>query len=451
MTPDTDEFGTKGRPITYDRHLPEFRAEFENLTSELHARCPLAWTNSYGGHWVASDLAQLFDLARDTTLLSNDYDGTGERRGYQGVLIPSDAHDTYRGGILEMDPPEQQYYRKQLYPYLSQAAVARWVPVIDDIIRACLDEVIESGAIDFVDDLATVVPAVLTMGLMGLPLQDWKVYSYPVHAMIYTDPTSPEMAEVLVAVAKYKAQLQESVLRIRQGPQPGLIDALNTLTVDGEPVAHIDVMGTADLLITGGFDTTSALTARSLEWLSQHPQDRARLAANLPTMLNSATEEFLRFFTPAQGDGRTIARDVEMNGRRLKQGERLWLSWAMANRSAEVFPNPNAVDLDRTGNRHTSFGLGVHRCIGSNVARAMFKRMLVAVLERMPDFVCDPHSTIHYPSVGIINGMLRLPATFTPGRRRGPGLDATVDHLQQVIVDQRLAEPVTLNNTIAQL
>jgi cytochrome P450 len=451
MTTNADGVGSKSCPITYDRHTPEYRKTFVCLTEELHTRCPLAWTDSYGGHWVASDLPQLFDLARDTTLLSNDYDGTGERAGYRGVLIPSDAHDTYRGGILEMDPPEQQYYRKQLYPYLSQAAVGRWVPVIDEITRACLDEVIETGAIDFVDDLATIVPAVLTMGLLGLPLRDWKVYSHPVHAMIYTDPTSPEMADVLVAVANYKATLEDWVLRIRAEPSPGLIDALNTLTIDGKPIAHTDVMGTSDLLITGGFDTTSALTARSLEWLSQHPQERTRLQANLETMLNSATEEFLRFFTPAQGDGRTIARDTEINGRSLKEGERLWLSWAMANRSAGVFPNPNVVDLERTGNRHTSFGLGVHRCIGSNVARNMFKRILVQVLERIPDFVCDPDGTIHYPSIGIINGMLKLPATFTPGQRRGKGLDETIDHLQEVILDQRLAEPVTLNKGIAKI
>jgi cytochrome P450 len=451
MTTGTDNLGSKGCPISYDRHSPEYRNSFERLAGELHDRCPLAWTESYGGHWVASDLPQLFELARDATLLSNDYDGAGERGGYQGVLIPSDAHDTYRGGILEMDPPEQQHYRKQLYPYLTQAAVRRWVPVIDEITRACLDDVIETGVIDFVDNLATIVPAVLTMGLLGLPLRDWQIYSHPVHAMIYTDPTSPEMADVLVAVANYKARLEEWVLRIREQPRPGLINALNTLTIDGELIAHLDVMGTSDLLITGGFDTTSALTARSLEWLSQHPHERERLRTNVGTLLNSATEEFLRFFTPAQGDGRTITRDIEINGTTFKAGDRLWLSWAMANRSAQVFPNPNSIDMERTGNRHTSFGLGVHRCIGSNVARSMFKRMLGHVLERIPDFVCDPDRTIHYPSIGIINGMLKLPATFTAGPRIGKGLDETIDHLQEIIIDQRLAEPVTLNKSIAKV
>ena len=137
-------------------------------------------------------------------------------------------------------------------------------------------------------------------------------------------------------------------------------------------------------------------------------------------LLDPATEEFLRFYTPAPGDGRTISADVEIDGTEFKEGERLWLSWAMANRDPAVFDNPNEIILDRKGNRHFSFGLGVHRCIGSNVARAVFKSMLTAVLDRMPDFVCDPEGAVHYDTIGVIKGMKHLPATFTPGKRSAP-------------------------------
>jgi hypothetical protein len=115
----------------------------------------------------------------------------------------------------------------------------------------------------------------------------------------------------------------------------------------------------------------------------------------------------------------------------------------MANRDPEVFPDPNAVDLARTNNRHSSFGLGIHRCIGSNVARMTFKTMLTAVLDRMPGYVCDPTGAVHYDTVGVINGMKHLPATFTPGPRLGAGLDETIAAMQQVCDDQRLAEPIT--------
>ncbi len=136
----------------------------------------------------------------------------------------------------------------------------------------------------------------------------------------------------------------------------------------------------------------------------------------------------------------------------LKEGERLWLSWAMSNRDPKVFEDPNTIHLDRKGNRHSSFGLGIHRCIGSNVARTAFKTMLGAVLDRMPDYVCDKDGADHYPSTGIINGMRKLPATFTPGARLSQRtFEETLDLLQKACDEQRLAEPVTRHRGQAQI
>ena len=99
--------------------------------------------------------------------------------------------------------------------------------------------------------------------------------------------------------------------------------------------------------------------------------------------------------------------------------------------------------MDRKGNRHFSFGIGVHRCVGSNVARTVFKSMLTAVLDRMPDYVCDPEGTVHYETIGVIQGMKHLPATFTPGKRLGAGLDETLEKLQRICDEQELARPIT--------
>jgi cytochrome P450 len=185
------------------------------------------------------------------------------------------------------------------------------------------------------------------------------------------------------------------------------------------------------------------LTAHSMEWLWQHPDERERLRRERDTLLDSATEEFLRFYTPAPGDGRTFSDDVEIEGTQFKEGERLWISWAMANRDPSVFEDPNKIIMDRKGNRHFSFGLGVHRCIGSNVARTVFKSMLTAVLDRVADYVCDPEGTVHYETIGVIQGMRNLPATFTPGSRLGAGLDETLEKLQRICDEQELALPIT--------
>ena len=99
-----------------------------------------------------------------------------------------------RGGILEMDEPEHSLYRGALNPYLSPAAVKRWQPFVDEIVRAALDEKIESGRIDFVDDLANIVPAVLTLAMMGIELKKWPVYSEPAHLSVSTPEHSPDAA-----------------------------------------------------------------------------------------------------------------------------------------------------------------------------------------------------------------------------------------------------------------
>jgi cytochrome P450 len=426
----------------FDRHTAEYRLQFEAITEEMHTKCPVAWTDTYDGHWVAAGSHEVFELAR-CPQVSNHHDLTGQTP-YKGISIPyAKRVNGVRGGILEMDEPEHRIYRSVLNPYLSPAAVKRWEPFIDDITRACLDEKIEDGRIDFVDDLANIVPAVLTLAMMGIPLKKWAIYSEPSHAAVYTPEDSPEIDKVLAMHRQMGLDLLTSMIEIRENPRPGLVNALLRMHIDGEPAPDLEIMGNLGLIIGGGFDTTTALTAHALEWLSGHPDQRELLSAQRDALLAPATEEFLRFFTPAPGDGRTFSGDVEVEGTRFKQGERLWISWAMANRDPSVFADPNEVLLDRKGNRHFSFGIGVHRCIGSNVARTVFKSMLTAVLDRMPDFRCDPEGTVHYDTIGVIQGMRQLPATFTPGRRLGAGLDDTLDKLQRIYDEQELARPIT--------
>jgi cytochrome P450 len=422
----------------FDRHTPQYRHEFESVAAELQSKCPVAWSETYGGHFVAAGHEEVFSIARAADYVSNEFDPAN---GRLGILIPGPEQRPL-AGFLEMDPPAQRHYRQALNPYLSPAAVRRWVPVVDELVRASLDEKIESGRIDFVDDLANIVPAVATLGMLGFPLANWETYVEPTHASVYLRMDSPEWAAVRRKQVEMGKDMYLQVQQIRQGGRPGLVHALVTATIDGKTPPDDEIMHVIALLIGGGFDTTTALTAHSLEWLGDHPDARSRLSAERDALLDPATEEFLRFYAPAPGDGRTITAPCSLAGQRFEEKDRVWLSWAMANRDPAVFPNPNEIELDRTGNRHFSFGLGLHRCIGSNVARVVFKRMLLGVLDRLPDFVCDPAGTVHYDTVGVINGIKNLPATFTPGPRLGPGLTETIASLQRLVDEQRLAAPV---------
>ena len=240
--------------------------------------------------------------------------------------------------------PSTALYRGALNPYLSPAAIKRWQPFVDEIVRAALDEKIESGRIDFVDDLANIVPAVLTLAMMGIELTKWPVYSEPAHLSVSTPEHSPDAARVAEMNRQMGIDMITTMMEIRENPRPGLVNALLQLRIDGEPAPDLEILGNLGLIIGGGFDTTTALTAHSLEWLSEHPDQRELLSRERDTLLNPATEEFLRFYTPAPGDGRTFSEDVEVEGTRFKEGERLWISWAMANRDPSVFEKPNELD-----------------------------------------------------------------------------------------------------------
>ncbi len=148
-----------------------------------------------------------------------------------------------RGGILEMDEPEHRIYRTVLNPYLSPAAVKRWVPFIDEVTRACLDEKIEEGRIDFVDDLANIVPAVLTLAMLGIPLKNWAIYSEPVHASVYTPEHSPDIDKIVAMHRQMGLDLLNNMVEIRENPRPGIVNGLIQMRIDGEPAPDLEIMG----------------------------------------------------------------------------------------------------------------------------------------------------------------------------------------------------------------
>ncbi len=303
----------------FDRHAADYRDRFLDVTEEMQSKCPMAWSDTHGGHWVAAGSSQVFDLARSTDV-STDHDLHNKRKGYKGIAIPSmERASGVRGGILEMDDPEHHEFRGLLNPYLSPAAVERWIPFVDEVVRAAIDEKIESGKIDFVDDLANIVPAVLTLAMMGIPIEKWVIYNEPVHAAVYTPPDSPDIPRINEMHRAMGLDLLTSLFEIRENPRPGLINAIANVEVLGEKPDDMELLGILSLLIGGGFDTTTALTAHSLEWLGLNPDERTRLSEERDTLLNPATEEFLRYFTPAPGDGRTFSADYELDGTEFRK------------------------------------------------------------------------------------------------------------------------------------
>jgi cytochrome P450 len=171
------------------------------------------------------------------------------------------------------------------------------------------------------------------------------------------------------------------------------------------------------LLLGGGFDTTSALLAHAINYLSEHRSEHARLLDD-DHFMQTAIEEFLRWVCPVVAQARTATRDVELGGQPLRAGDRMLMMFRSANHDPDVFADPETIDLTRWPNPHFAFGSGIHRCLGSNLARSEIEVLLKEVLTTIPDFKVDRAAAKESPHRGSVNGWLSMPITFTPGTRR---------------------------------
>ena len=184
----------------------------------------------------------------------------------------------------------------------------------------------------------------------------------------------------------------------------------STRAIDGEPVPDDLLVDVLKLVLAGGIDTTTGAAAGALVFLGEHPEHRRRLIDE-PGLIETACEEFVRWVTPTPVLARTATCPVTIGGQQIGEHERVMTNLFAANRDPSTFDHPDEVVLDRTPNRHASFGFGIHRCVGANLARAELQTMLSCVLARMPDYRVDLTRARRYATAGVQNGWISVPAT----------------------------------------
>lgn len=401
--------------LEFDHNSAAYAQSWREIYQGLRSRCPVAHSDAHGGFYVLTRYADVARAVKDDETFSSFHD-PAPGSAYGGIIIPPSPNVSTP---IEMDPPDFTPLRKLLNPFFAPGKAIAWEPFTRDVASAMIDLVIETGRFDVVEDLTSPVPAIFTAALLGIPLEDWRAYADAAHAIVYTPPGSPEfgaVAEKLTGLVMRAAAVAEAR---RSDPRNDLLTAAVQFRYpDGSALTGQTIAEICSLIIGGGDDTTTSLAANALMWLSEHPAQRDWLREDL-SRLGPACEEFLRYFTPTQGLARTVRKPVEIGGQRLEPGDRVWLSFASANQDPDEFDRPDEVMLDRFPNRHQAFGLGLHRCLGSNFTRMEFRVMLEEVLARMPDFVVDAPASEKYENIGIVNGWVTMPATFTSGPRRG--------------------------------
>jgi cytochrome P450 len=406
MSEATTDVAAEVDDVDFDHHSEAFAADPWPVLADLRERCPVAHSGNHGGFWVLTRYEDIKRVAGDDETFSSA----------ETILIPPKKNASQKSIPIEMDPPDFLDYRRILHPMFSPAAVDRLEPVIERFVHRCIDDFIERGEADLVHELADPLPAMTTLHKLGLPVDDWHDFSAPLHKTVFLRQDNPARAGVLEELRHIAAVITEAIAARKASPRDDMITYLTRAEIGGQPVSDHAVHEMIMLTMQGGFDTTGSAISSALIHLDHDRAARHRLIED-PALLPAAIEELLRYEAPQFALARTAKRDVTIGDREIKQGDRILLVWASGNRDAAVFERPDEVVLDRFPNRHMTFGLGAHRCLGSTLARRQILVALRAVLRRLPDYEIDHARTVRAETIGVTYGTFALPARFSVGER----------------------------------
>jgi cytochrome P450 len=380
-------------------HLePEWAADPYPIQDDLRQRCPIAHTERFGGGWLPTRYEDVAAIAYDT-----------ERFSSRAIIMsnfrpPRDIAPV--GGVppISSDPPFHHDARKLLLPAFTKTAVARQEPATRAFCHSLIDTFEGQDVVDAAYDYAQHIPMRVIADMLGFPPEDGPQFREFVENTLEGINRPPE--ERIARIAMLTDYLLAQVHDHLDNPREDLTTYLLNAELYGHKLEPTHVVGTMILLLIAGIDTTWSAVGASLWHLAKTPEDRERLVAD-PRLLPIAMEEFLRAYAPVTM-ARLVKEDTHWRGVDMKADDWILLSFPAANRDAAQFDRAGEVVIDREVNRHAAFGLGIHRCVGSHLARMELRVALEVWLERIPRFSLDDPAAVTW-SAGQIRGPRALP------------------------------------------
>jgi cytochrome P450 len=389
----------------WDHADPAYNQNAPQIWDQLRGTCPVAHTDRYGGAWLPVSHADVSAVARDTDHFSSE----------GAVLANKPPRDQWIstapiGGAppITSDPPFHADARRLLLPAFSPQVVAEWEPEIRRLCNELIDNMGNIATVDAAVQYAQNIPVYVIARMLGLPLEDSDYFRETVHMVL--EEIGAEFGERQGAFEKLDAYLTMHVQDHIDNPKDDLIGFLLNAKIYDQPLSPQHVVGTIILLMVAGIDTTWSSIGSSIWHLAQHPSDLHRMV-NEPELLPTAIEELLRMYAPVTM-ARIVSQDAEIGGCPVKAGDSVLLPFPAANRDPEVFPDADKVIIDREENRHVAFGLGIHRCLGSNLARLELRIAVEVFIQRFPKFELADPSTVTW-SLGQVRGPRKLPVRIT--------------------------------------
>lgn len=378
----------------FDHLDPRWVTDPFPIWDEMRTACPIAHTQRFQGVYFPSRYADVRAVAYDTDHFSS-------RR----IIVRETPPPPIPAPPITSDPPEHRPARMVLLPPFTPDAIKKLEPRTRALCNELIDKFIARGTADAAVEYAQEIPVRLIAHMLGLPEDDGDLYRRWIKMVLEDGIT--DINAVIQASTEMQQYFMQHVQARQKAPGDDLISYLTTVEFKGQKLTPENVIGSLRLLLIAGIDTTWSGIGSCIWHLAKTPQDRRRLVAE-PHLMPLAIEEFLRAYAPV-----TMAREVKqettINGCTFKPGEMVLLSFPAANRDPEMFSDADKVVIDRKENRHAAFGLGIHRCVGSNLARLEMTVAVEELLKRIPEFTLDGDVTW---SEGTVRGPRKLPIGF---------------------------------------
>ncbi|HEX6568326.1 MAG TPA: cytochrome P450 [Acidimicrobiales bacterium] len=386
----------------FDHTDPRWVADPYPIWDELRATCPVAHSNRYGGTWMPVRHEDVAAVAYDTEHFTSRSVVVSEvRPGPDDLPAPIGLAPP-----ITSDPPFHALARRLLLPAFSPKRIAALEPFTRELCVELLDATAGKATVDAAVDYAQHIPVRVIVRMLGFPQEDADVFRRFIRMVLEDVDQSAEERQALADEGELDAYMDARIAEHLADPQDDLTSYLLEAELDGNKLEPDHVRGTMVLLMIAGIDTTWSAIGASLWHLARNPADRRRLAAE-PALMPTAVEEFLRAYAPVTM-ARLVASDFDFRGHPMKEGDWLLLPFPAANRDPEFFPDAEEIQIDRAENRHAAFGLGIHRCIGSNLARMELRVALEEWMKRYPEFDLADAAQVTW-SAGQVRGPRTLP------------------------------------------
>jgi cytochrome P450 len=292
--------------------------------------------------------------------------------------------DASQHNMLMSDPPDHTRLRRLVSRSFTPRQVERLRPAIHALVDSLLDELARRGDVEFMSEFALPLPMAVIGELVGVPAEDRAGLQPKVRAAargIEPVLTEAEIGAAIDAIAALGAYFEAFLAERRREPRDDLMSALADASENDDRLTDEEILSTAILLFSAGFETTTNLLGNGLRALLSHPGQLADWRAH-PEIAPSAVEELLRFDSPVQFNLRAALEPAELAGEPIERGDRIVVLQGAANRDPDAFEHPEELDLRRSSNQPLSFGWGIHHCIGAALARLEGEIAFNALLAR---------------------------------------------------------------------